>query len=490
MPKEDVNIKVSANVAEAVRMWQAMEEGPKGMANELEQLGRKGRRSSSGMSSEFSKLVGHWTEIGFGIAAAKKLIESFIAAQKESLKLTGESTVPVDELSRRFQVQGGLSNAQAVQARLDILNTAKQRAFTPEGAFGAGTQLVSSGFTSQEVTSGGALDEFLKLLNATNASGRNVDSAELAKATVQFLKATKQGLSASSIRDNATEIQGLFKSTNLQAAGLGTFASKAGSIADATGLGKEILPLFSQFLDVTSDEVGGTAFRSSTISLATAGAEPAKVQALKLLGLSPQDVDFQGESFFQVQKTLAEAFGSVPGEVANIAAKRLFGKEGLIAKSVLFSGKGVADTRERLALGASEESFERDRAITEGSLQARQRAAESGQALAFFDENFVDPDTARKILLTKLREGGLGAFSQGVAGSIFDASTFLGGDAETAVTAATTNIVGTQPGLELTREVIKEARAQTIEDLKVTVTLQDQNGVAIPSKSDVEKLGN
>ncbi len=484
MAKEDVNIKVSANVAEAVRMWQAMEEGPKGMASELEQLGRKGKKASSGMSKEFSSLVGHWVSIGAGIAAAKKLIDLFISAQKESLRLTGEATIPVDDLSRRFQVQGGLTNAEAERAKVSILATGRDRAFTPEGAFGPGTQLVSSGFTPQEVT-GGALDEFLKLLNATNANGGNVDAAELAKATVQFLKATEQTLTADSIRGNAQEIQGLFKSTNLQAGGLGLFAGKAGPISDVTGLKKELLPIFSQFLDVVSDEVGGTAFRSSSIALATAGSEPAKVRALKSIGLKPEDIDFQGEDFFTVQKRMADAFDSKPGEVANIAAKRLFGNEGLIAKSVLFSQSGVAETQRRLGLSASDAAYERDVAITEGSLLAKGRAAESGKASAFFDETFVDPATARQVLLSKLQEAGVGAFAQGVSAQYFDTVTYWGGDAESAVHGALAPISVPGGDRRFAADVIKESSATQAADLNITVTLQDQNANAIPIESDV-----
>ena len=38
MAREDVNIKVSANVAEAIRLWKAMQEGPQQMARELDGL--------------------------------------------------------------------------------------------------------------------------------------------------------------------------------------------------------------------------------------------------------------------------------------------------------------------------------------------------------------------------------------------------------------------------------------------------------------------
>mgnify|MGYP001012010193 CR=1 FL=1 len=46
MAREDVNIKVSANVAEAIQLWKAMEAGPEGMAKSLDAMGQKGKKSA------------------------------------------------------------------------------------------------------------------------------------------------------------------------------------------------------------------------------------------------------------------------------------------------------------------------------------------------------------------------------------------------------------------------------------------------------------
>ncbi|NOY41195.1 MAG: phage tail tape measure protein [Planctomycetes bacterium] len=485
MAKEDVNIKVSANVAEAIRMWQAMEEGPKGMADALEKMGHRGKRASSGITDEFKKLAGQWVSIAAGIKLAKETLDLFVQVQKESLALASEATVPVDALSRQFQNQGTLSNEDAAAARQQILDIAQQRGIDPKGAFDAGRQLVSSGFTPEEVVEGGALDEFLKLQNATNASRPDVDPERLAKAAVQFLQATKQGLTAEAIRDNAMTIQGLFTGTNLQGTDLEQFSKRAASVNDITGLQGNQLPILSQLLDVTDVNNAGTSLLAAVRGLGTAAAEPAKVSALKSAGLKPEDVDFVGEDFFTVQRRVADALERMPDNLRNIFFKRVFGAEGSLAGGILFSQEGVAETQRRLNVSASEESFERARAITEGSLEAKQRSAESRKAKAFYDPNFIESDTARQNLLSEIKNRGGTFLEVGLTGLAFDTAEFLGADAETAVRFATDSTIA--PG------VIEQSRSSQPENLTpqkvdVQVELVDQNAVAIPHKSTVNQL--
>lgn len=493
--REDVNIKVSANVAEAIRMWQEMQRGPEAMAGELDKLGRTGKRAAKGMAAEFESLVGRWASVRAGVEAVRQAIEFAIAAQKEFLELQGGATAPVDTALRRFLVQtdAPLSAGEGIRQR--VLDTARQRRVQPTTAFESATQLASSGFDRQEVVEGGALDEFLKLLNATNATGENVDSTQLTKAMVQFLTATKQGLTSDAIRDNAVTIQGLFRGTNLQTGNLARFAPEAAKIRDVTGLGREQLPLFSQFLDVTDEATGATVFRSAAVSLATAGATPKKAAGLKLLGLTPEDVDFQGESFFDVQERLAQGFASVEQRIANIAAKQIFGQDALLARSVLFSEEGIRTTQERLAIGGDVAGFEKAVGITEGGLEAKRRGSESQKSGAFFDAGFVDPETARNVLLSKLKEEGAGPLEIGIKAKLFDLALSTGADAAGGVTAATTAFsgLGLQPSSfdegnrAFVGEVVNEARATP---LQVKVELTDQDGVAVPHKSEVNELSN
>lgn len=491
MAREDVNIKVSADVAEAIRMWRAMQEGPKAMADELEATGRKGKRAQDSLSSSASKVVGHWLSIGAAIASAKKTLDFYMAAEKEALERTGASTRPVDSLFRSFTVQGGLTNKQAEVARKQILQTGLQRKATPQVAFSAAEQLVSSGFSADEVTSGGGLNEFLKLLSSTNASRPDVDARGLAKNTALFLESIGKEKTAGNLRDTSLQIQGLFKGTNIQTGDLGLFAKEAGKINQQfPELGGDQLALLSQFEGVADVATAGTALRKALVAIRTAKATPKKLRALESIGVDFSEVD--NESFAQVQNTLTKGFGGVDPVTANIAAKNLFGEEALLARSVLFSPEGQRLTRERRAIGGNSAAFERDVAISEGSLAAQSRAAETREALAFFDKGFIDPGTARRNLITELKSRGFSAAEQKQAGAFFD-SRLEGllsiGPGGGTVEAAVNEGVGIAGGTsDIVQKVLQQSRSSTPSDLKVTVEITDQDAVAIPHKAAVSQL--
>ena len=57
MAKDDVNIKVTADVAEAIRLWNEMSKGPQKMANEMAAMGVKGRKATKGVTADLKKMV-------------------------------------------------------------------------------------------------------------------------------------------------------------------------------------------------------------------------------------------------------------------------------------------------------------------------------------------------------------------------------------------------------------------------------------------------
>lgn len=483
MAREDVNIKVSADVAEAIRMWRAMEQGPQGMANELDALGKKGKNAATGMEAEFGKLVGKWASIGGAIQGARMILDGMIKAQEQYNRMVKEASVPLDTLTRNFVNQAGYTNQQGAVAQRRILGIAEQRAVTPQTAFEAATQLASSGF-APDVASGEGLNELLKMANSINAAGGNVNVAEIGGAVVNFLQATRMPGTAESIAKVGPQVQGLFQQTDLKAEHLASFAPKAATIAQMTGLKQEQLPVLSQFLELTNIDQAGTAFKTAMVSLATAGADNTKTQALKNIGLKPEDVDFVGEDFFAVQSRMAKAFESASPDVANIAAKQILGQEGLLARAAIFTSDTTATTQQRLKMFASGEQYERAAAITEGGIEARGRAADSRNVAAFGDPNFLDFDTVRKDMMTAMQAGGSSRFSQAIAGGVFDMYSMLpGATADTALRAALGPANATAAN-----QIIDQNRATMPGDIKVRVELTDQDGVAIPHKSDVDKL--
>lgn len=82
--REDVNIKVSANVAEAIQLWKAMEAGPDGMAKALSAMGEKGGKAAKTAGDEIVAMAQKFTSaaaiLATVVATLKKVEDTAQAA--------------------------------------------------------------------------------------------------------------------------------------------------------------------------------------------------------------------------------------------------------------------------------------------------------------------------------------------------------------------------------------------------------------------------
>ena len=481
MAREDVNIKVSANVAEAIRLWKAMQEGPQQMARELDGLADKGKRSASGMTGEFSKLIGTWGTLATAIAAAKKVLDAYIQSQQQALQRSADASRGADAMSRElFNLNDGKTPLNKIRG--DFLNLAQQRRVTPTQAKDAIGALLGAGYSYEQAVDQGGAEAVLRTLSATNATGKEVNVKELTDALTAHLAATGQARTKENLLGAGQAIQSMFAATKLEMVDLQQFAPRAANIFNTTGLGNEQIAIASQLKDVTSAEVGATTFQSAVMRLQAGGTNARIRKALKELGVNPEDVDFQGESFFDVQARMGAAFDKAGPKAANLK-QRIFGNEGLLGGNVLFSTEGATQTQERLRMMRNVGAFNQAADVTEGSLQGKSFAADAAQMQAHFKEGFVDPEVARKQLITAMEREGYGRLRQMTAEKVYDANLTVWGDAEYATRRAA-EFSGYAPagsrGDARVQAIIDSARAETIK-----IQLTDQNGVAIPHKSDV-----
>jgi hypothetical protein len=389
-------------------------------------------------------------------------------------------------------VQGGIRDAQSQRKATEtILGVAEMRAVDSNTAFGAATQLVSSGFNSDDVTQGGVLDQFLQILNATNAKSTTggVDAEGLAKAMTQFMNANGMELSALNVRKAGVAVQGLFGSTNLQIGNLSRFAPDSAAISNFSGLNAtDQLAVFSQFLDKTDEAKGATAFRSGVVSLATAGADSTKQKGLAMLGLRPEDVDFQGESFFDVQRLLAERRAGLSGDQRNIADKMLFGQDGLMFASTLLDSTGnpktdsVMITNQRRRMVSNEQGFRDALAISEQGIAANDRRTGVLEDRAFFDEDkTITEEAARRQIRARNKLNGNTAIDVAAAGIdefIYNrALNFT--DAEGAAA-----LVG--QGAAATGQNYQPGKQQV--EVSINMTVKDAAGVERPERVEVEAV--
>lgn len=486
MAREDVNIKVSANVAEAIRLWKAMEAGPEGMARELGGLETKGKKAAQGLGAEFDKFIGKWTSIAAGIAIAKQAMDAFIASHKESMALERDSTLNADQMSRElFQLSPG--NIPLQQIRQDILSVAERRSASPERAKEAIAALLGADFSyDQTMKKGGGADAVLTTMAATNATGKNIDAKELVDAITGHLSATGQDKTSANLLNVGMAVQGLFAATKLEIEDLKSLAPRAKNISDATGLQNEQIAIMSQFKDVTTADVGATAFHSAISRLVQAPNNSRVRRGLSQIGLSPDDVRFDGTpgGFMAVQQRLANAFDSAPNAAASKGL--IFGNEGMLAGNVLFSQAGVAQTRERMGMAADAASFDGSAEVMAGGFQGKQNAADAREMMANAKgAGYVDPVLARQEMLSTLKRDKMAGGDRVVAEKLFDLTNFLTGDAERAAAVALFPIYGADHS-EKASQIANNARAEAV---KIKLELTDQNGVSIPHKSEVHKVG-
>lgn len=425
MAKEDVNIKVTANVAEAIQMWKAMEAGPEGMAKALAGMGQKGEKATKSLGDQISDFatgaVTKWLSVGAAVATVTKLINDQWEAVKRLREEKTATTNSVDEVWTRFQVQSGIkSGPQANAIRSQLFNIIANRKIAPIPGFEAAEQLGSAGASVDDIL-GGGLDEFLQMVTAANSAGKSVNQGELAKATVLFLKANGLQPNRQGMRGTSLAIQQLFGGTNLQVSNLARFAGEAGTIAHQSHMAPEDqLAQYSMFLDTMEESRAATAFRSGVIRLATAGATPEQTRALGMIGLKPGDVDFQGEDWETVYRRLQKGFSGVPGDKRNIAAKTLFGEEGMGFYDVLLQPGGVEEAKRRGAMARDPSGAAERLATAENSRAAQAREAETRAAQALYNTKEQDPATLRNRLIAMMEVYGLNENQQASLLSEFD----------------------------------------------------------------------
>lgn len=504
MSREDVNIRVSANIAEAVRLWKAMEQGPAGMAREMAGLSRAGGAAGNQMASGFDRAIGKWTSLAAKIKGAKFLLDGYMAANREAMQMQDEASVHVDTLMRQFAVQANLSGLAMQKAQADVAAIAKRRGVGLDTAMDMAKQMASSDFSLDEIIKGGALDAGLATANAMAATGKGFNATEFTAAISQYLNATGQAKTAENVMRVGQQMFTLYQRTDVNPADMKELAPEAKKIGEKTGMNDaEMMAMFSLFRDVTSAANASTAMRSGYVSLATAGGDKKRERALAEIGLTPRDVDFDGENFLQVQERLTRAVeGLSKGERSSIA-KRLFGQEGLLFESVLLNQEGLAMARERVGWTGDREAFTNAAKTTEESMQADRNRAEIDKAMAFADPSVIDSATARSRLITGLKNRGAWTVTRALAAEGFDRAIGWGMDTEEAVKYVTPGwapwraLGSPSERVEFQREVLERTKAEPVNvpaapqqvDVKVDVRLIDQNNMRIPHRAEVHDVG-
>jgi hypothetical protein len=365
--KEDVNVKVSADMAEALQAWKDIENGPKALEEALKRLGDLEQGSSTKWAGALDGVIGKWTSLTFGIQQATKAITAFL---DEQAKLRGESvtaTQVIDAGSRNYAVaQGNLPDAQRLVAAGLIATVAQQSKASLPGAFDAATQLAYSGAT-REQAEGDALAQMLQVQDVAQAGGR-VDPQSLSRAVLRILKTSGKPITGKSIRGLGSTALGL---------------SQAG-----TGFGLGQLEEFEKVSGVAGESGVGLP-DTLAVFAALREKEESKRALSQFRGLFDQDVR--------------------PGEREQINA-------------LLQRGRGM------LAAGGGEAGFAGAAAIVSRSMAAGETQAESIYGASGYRPGILSQEEIRKRFLAARREEfGVSPLEEALQGFYFDVLSRWGG---------------------------------------------------------------
>ncbi len=400
MARDDVNIRVSADTAEMVRLWQAAQEGPEKFGQAMQKAGTKGKAAGRDMGASVAGVIGQYASMGVMLHQTIGLINDAARAQREFEQATVDQTNRLDDLFNRFQVQSGLSSGkQADTYRTRILATAAQRKIGPEVATRTATELVSQGFSSDQVA-GGALDEMLQLFVATN-QGNVEDPESVVKAMTKWLRANQMKLTSENIRGESIKFQSLFQGTPIQLPDLERYARDAARLREFGGLSSsQSMALATQGLEISDMDQFSTQLKNAVTRLQTAGTNAQVGRGLGMIGLTPEDV--QGRNFLGSMLRIQQAMGGRDVNTRDSAANLIFGQRGLDAYLRLTATPGALQetiARSRMAESdAAKQGYVEALAIGESGRGAAARQADVVEANALYRRGVLDPKVVRQRL--------------------------------------------------------------------------------------------
>lgn len=343
--------KKAADEQAAAQQKIAAEE--KQIAAEADKAARAQARAAKSQESLGKYLKGqlkHWASYATAVGAATKAVTALVEANKKVRGEEADVTFTLDTQFRRLQVQGQMDDTRAAAARAQVFDIAERQAAAPETVALVAKQLISSGFDTGAVIEGGIAEEMVKGMQASAMKGDEQASPEqFTEAVTQFLLAQTgkqegeqlsageqaQALSFDRLSQAVRETQGLFLRRNIQFADLGELAKAAPALSRA-GLDMTTqLAAFTKMRDVLDAEEAATALRNIAVRMQTSGASKEKTAALAEIGLTPADIDMEGESFEEALSRLRDALANAGPAKQAEALKKLFEERGGLGASVL-----------------------------------------------------------------------------------------------------------------------------------------------------------
>lgn len=286
-------------------------------------VGKASRTSSEDAEDGLKGWIGGLASMAAGYVALPLLISRVVDANREMLEQADQASLKYDKLFRNFRVQAGLTALGGEAAQKKVTGLAIQNAVTPEFAAKAATQLVSSGFSTEDAT-GGALDIFLQGMKAGNmAEG---DPKEMVQAFGQFLAAQGLEKNTENLKKAIVYSQRLFKTGDLEVSDLSSLAGRSQAAQGKLSL-EETFGVFNTLRQKTGADKSATAFQALIDRMTGFSGDPMAVKALRKAGMKPGDTDLVGENITTALDRIAAGADRIPEEKRAAWFQDLFGRE-------------------------------------------------------------------------------------------------------------------------------------------------------------------
>lgn len=394
----------------------------------------------------FSSLGGTVMQFAGAYISASTAINGFVSAQQEANAEAEAAGKKFDDIFRNLQITAGLTDMQKKGAQAGVLRAAESAGVTSEFAGRTAKQLISSDFSVEQAT-GSTLKTTLEGLSAATARGQ--DPAQTVKAMSQFMDA----LGMDKTEGNA---KGFLRAmTNLQsgASEIIDASQIAGKVQGFRGKASqdELLASFEIMRKKTGAENASTALKIFGERLTTVTGSKERMKALKSLGLTAEDVDFQGEDMATILERINTGAEKIKGPKREGVLADLFGTEALPSITGLMTDRGqMGDIIKTMNDDAK---YQKSVDIAKQGRNSEANRQEVRRERMAFEED-MGGDIVRNEFDLQMRERGMSGFQRGFYTMGFDAARIMGATPEQAVGFAAPNSI---LGEDVSKRVVEEA---------------------------------
>lgn len=238
---ENVNIKVTAETAQALQAWRDVANGPLALEKALKRISELEARTSKSGAQNLTGLIGKWVSLAGVTAAARDEVEKYWLTLRQMEESQAKSSAEADTALRGYYVAARIADPQQQAAARTRIGAAALNRSSPLAQAGKAAELLKKFKFSREESEGGSLIELLTLQDSVMAGGGDADT--MAKRVLEIIERSGAPQTRQSIRQVGASlgqytgrIAGFDEGTLGRYARVAPLAQRAG-IPLATGLG-------------------------------------------------------------------------------------------------------------------------------------------------------------------------------------------------------------------------------------------------------------